>query len=996
MAQAACHPQQKKADGNCCAAGKFYEFKTDSCVAVGPPECAEVIFNNPEKCVPKWCWDWQDKDKNPCTAWSEGCETAGRLCTDEEIAGGGGCPAGTFPVGDKAGDCAPAGFFPGSGVPRDWQGDLKSLPDVPPLAEVIAPGVPTLTTLSDANNTFFCVDEKSGEQRFCTEVELKTCQRGANGEMPDPKKCAYVGARWPTVCPPGFIVDAQANVIEGEVAPCVPDPADCPADPWPDVKAATAVLYVDAGGGSDGNDGSKVKPLKSIGKALKAAASGATIAVTDGEYDESLSIIKPVVIRGRCGDKVHIYGHDNVPVINVKSSKQAGQVLVSGLCLGGDGSGVEVAEGAKVELQRVFIGSVFDLGVLLLGNGAELDAQQVVIADTFANPGDGSLGRGLDMEGGSLATLLDVRISGNHELGIFVGDNGTSLNATNLMVDDTLPRKFDLKLGGGLDIEKGGKVTLKNARFSANRNAGIFVAGAGSALEASQLLVDATLSRDADDKSGVGVVAIQGAKVVLHSARLTGNHLAGAYATDAATLVEATQLLVDGNLAQETDKKGGHGINALDGATVALQEARITGNREGGLAISGVGASVNASQLLVDNTLSRQTDLLAGRGINVQKGAHATLTGVRLSHNRELGLAVHGTATTCEATHLVVDGTQAREDPQQMDAGVGVMVRTSAKLTLVDARISSNRVVGLFVGDAGSVLHATRLVVDATLPRLSDGDVGGGITVVDQAVAILLDVRISKNRYLGLGLEDVDYAGGTLVRAARILVDGTQTSSYGGLNQGGRGVNAQNPTSVELSASRLIANSEYGASASNHGALRFVGVVISDTATSGVEKTRGGGLSATVNCTMTLDACLVADNVLTGIGQFYGSLQARRVVVNDTKAGTMLNLFDDLVDKTYAHGVVLYKVEAATVDQCLLIGNQSTGILAQSAAGLKIGRTLVNGSAGLYGVDLQDSKDTVENDNAIFGAAQKDHATDAGLPLPAPPKPVKTLPAPGP
>ena len=221
----ACHDRQKKADGTCCPSGQAYEFASDICFAVGPPECAEVIFNNPEKCAPKWCWDWQDADKKPCKAFAEGCDTAGRLCTSEEIAAGGGCPAGTFPLTEKLGDCAPAGYFPGSGVPRDWHGDLATLPPVPPLEDSIPEGVPPLTALPDVNNTFFCIDEKTKEERFCTQAEMKLCHRGPKGEMPDEKKCVYVGVPWPSVCPSGFIVDEKALVAEGQLPPCLPDPA---------------------------------------------------------------------------------------------------------------------------------------------------------------------------------------------------------------------------------------------------------------------------------------------------------------------------------------------------------------------------------------------------------------------------------------------------------------------------------------------------------------------------------------------------------------------------------------------------------------------------------------------------------------------------------------------------------------------------------------------------------------------------------------------------
>jgi len=58
-------------------------------------------------------------------------------------------------------------------------------------------------------------------------------------------------------------------------------------------------------------------------------------------------------------------------------------------------------------------------------------------------------------------------------------------------------------------------------------------------------------------------------------------------------------------------------------------------------------------------------------------------------------------------------------------------------------------------------------------------------------------------------------------------------------------------------------------------------------------------------------------------------------------------------------------------------------------------RTVINGSAGLYSIDLKGSKTTVDQSNAVFGAAQTDHKTDAGLPVPTPPEAVKSLAASG-
>lgn len=196
------------------------------------------------------------------------------------------------------GDCVAAGSFAASGVPPEWNGDSASLPPVPPLQDSIAAGVPPLTALPDVDNQFFCIDEKSGQERFCSQAELKICHRGAKGEMPDAKKCVCVGVLWPSVCPPGFVVDEKNPVAAGLLPTCLPDPADCGKGPWPDVGTSNGVIYVSVDTGSDTAPGTADKPLKSIGKALLVASSGTTVAVAAGTYDETTLVTKSVNIWG--------------------------------------------------------------------------------------------------------------------------------------------------------------------------------------------------------------------------------------------------------------------------------------------------------------------------------------------------------------------------------------------------------------------------------------------------------------------------------------------------------------------------------------------------------------------------------------------------------------------------------------------------------------------------------------------------------------------------
>ena len=141
-----CHDVQRRPDGTCCPPGQFFELTSATCIAVGPPECADIAFNAPEKCVPRWCWDWRTSREpgkgNACEQGTAGCHLIGRICTADELAQGHGCNAGDFPQSEEPGDCAPAGYFPGSGVPKDWNGEADTLPPLPPLEASIPPGGP--------------------------------------------------------------------------------------------------------------------------------------------------------------------------------------------------------------------------------------------------------------------------------------------------------------------------------------------------------------------------------------------------------------------------------------------------------------------------------------------------------------------------------------------------------------------------------------------------------------------------------------------------------------------------------------------------------------------------------------------------------------------------------------------------------------------------------------------------------------------------------------
>lgn len=126
-----CGEPRRASDGSCCPPGYVFDPESHACQAVGPPECAATVFDAPEACVPRWCWDWRDRDDVACAPGEDGCLPMGRTCTGDELAAGAGCPAGMVPPLDTGEGCAHAGLGEGAvEAPYDL---AAPPPPVPPL-----------------------------------------------------------------------------------------------------------------------------------------------------------------------------------------------------------------------------------------------------------------------------------------------------------------------------------------------------------------------------------------------------------------------------------------------------------------------------------------------------------------------------------------------------------------------------------------------------------------------------------------------------------------------------------------------------------------------------------------------------------------------------------------------------------------------------------------------------------------------------------------------
>ena len=103
-------------------------------------------------------------------------------------------------------------------------------------------------------------------------------------------------------CPAGsFAVPTEGCVpIDGEQG--------CGSGTWGNIAAGPGTVWVDPAYGAGGSDGSQAAPYTTIAAALAAVAPGGRVALAAGDYDEPVSITKPLELVGRCPSMVTIRG----------------------------------------------------------------------------------------------------------------------------------------------------------------------------------------------------------------------------------------------------------------------------------------------------------------------------------------------------------------------------------------------------------------------------------------------------------------------------------------------------------------------------------------------------------------------------------------------------------------------------------------------------------------------------------------------------------------
>ena len=686
------------------------------------------------------------------------------------------------------------------------------------------------------------------------------------------------------------------------------------------------VLYVRAGAGLE-PDGSRERPFGQIGQALDAAGDGDIVAVGVGAYDEELSVSTRVAVVGACVEGTSIVGPEGDTSSATVKLLSANGALLSDVRVRGAryGVGVGGAVSGRV-LQSVWVERAVGVGVLVASSRA------VELADLWVSgtrvDSDSNLTNGLQVVGEGPVQVNRVALVRNFGVGLQVSGDGSQLTAIDLVVSDTQFQQSDAGYGRGVVVQSGASVTLERALVTHNHDVGVLVSGAGSQLTATDLVVSDTQPRQDDGGEGRGVMVQSGASVTLERTLVTRNYTTGVVLSGVGAQLTATDLVVSDTSPRQSDQISGRGLAVWDGAAAQIARAAFVRNTDVGVFVNGVDARLTASDVVITDT--------QGMGLSVGAGATAQIERATVEHNYDLGVLVSDEGTEATMTDLVVTDTQPRQSDQS--SGSGVLVNSGASVELTRGVLTRNHTMGVFVAGEGAEAMMIDVVVSDTQPQRSTESLGIGLFVGFEASARVERFVSARNQTGGVVVSD----SARLV-ASDLVATQTQSSLNNAMEQSlGSGLVVFNGASLELTRGLVERSNGNNVFVWGEGSQATLVDITIDGAVE-LAETAPIGLVVSVGATAEVQRCAIMNSAIFGV--LVRGEGARLTMTDAVIADTQPNSSGSLG---------LYTLQGASVEmsRAVLTRNHEVGLFASDAetevtlTDVSISDTRVNSARG--------------------------------------------------
>lgn len=603
----------------------------------------------------------------------------------------------------------------------------------------------------------------------------------------------------PDDCPPGFIALPGADGCQRMGVACPPV-----GDRWHDEATLRAlapgftgpILYISPDATADGA-GTRESPRLLSSATVRAAQDG-ILALSTGTHTSAVRLDRHVALLGSCVEATTLttsQASDSLGVVDISPS---GAVAVSNLTITGARPGIwvhgEVATPHEIEAVTIAETPVYGL---IADSPQVIRAQRVRLRDLLPRPSTQTLGRGIELQNGARLVAEGLAVERATEVGVVVSGAGTTLEANDLVVQQTLPRATDRAFGRGLVVNAGGTAQLQNALLRDNTEVGISLSGEGATLDAERLLILRTRP-NVRTLLGRGLELKGGAQADLRDAILRGNHQLGLYISDAQSALVASRLQVDETQLATDNSPSAGGMRLQAGAAATLEQALFRNNNAFGVEVVGPGTTLRFDRLSVADTAPSSSLTTTSGGLLAREGATATGDDLLLARNHGLALFISEAGSTADVRRARIWNTLTRGlDDRQ---GEAIHVADGGRLAATDLHLDNNREVAIDIRDTGSQVQLDRLLVEQTQPRASDGRAGRAIELSAGAELDVADAILRESHELALFVS----GNATRFTADRLLIEATAPQPRTGLL--GHGISLQGGATATLSDLLLRGN----------------------------------------------------------------------------------------------------------------------------------------------------------------------------------------------
>ncbi len=697
--------------------------------------------------------------------------------------------------------------------------------------------------------------------------------------------CGAAGCKGASQTSPVAPTCAAGEIVDG--AACVP--AACGVGRWGALSDVDAI-FVDAA--ATGGDGSADAPLSSLSDALAGVEFGATIVLAAGSYPGPVTIEAPLILVGRCREKVEIVGGDG-PTVAV-NAERGDVVTLHELTITGGRGGVSVTRGA-LGLDRVVVQSAVEFGVHAIGSGAAVVATSLTVTGTTSTAPNAPDGYGIRSIQGAEFVGQGVEVLDSTFAGAVV-DATATIALTDCTIADTRQRAAG---DWGVGVTSAGILSLQACTVERNHGNGLLLTG-GTALVEDSVIADVGANKDGT--YGYGIDA-ESAAVIVRRTEIRAANTYGVFALGSDTSVSLEEVIVRDTV---EGKELGQcaGIAVTGGATLTIHGGEVSGNSSTGIAVGGEGSTATVTGTAIVDTCESAAGE-AGYGVGVGEGGYAEFVDVSIERNHAVGVLVTGVGAHATLRQSRVADTRAGTTAGY---GAGIEVTEGAAAAIEDTQVARSQGVGVNVWGMGSTLTATRLSVAATKETLIDG-LGWGVAAQNGGNVELTASTVTETHGLGVMVADPT----TRATLADTIISDTRRT-----------------------AARLVALGIYTADGGN---AELTDVTIRGTEGPGTWVVDGGALLCT--------RCALTGNGFAGAVVVGGTLTLSDSDVSDNLADASLGAGIGILARYYDDALTTLRVDASTIE-----GNGAAGLWVHGPVDAAVTGSTVAGGDGIKAGNL--------------------------------------------